>query len=96
MNTMPGFTAENVAYQSRLTYRWINVDDRLTVVNTIVPQLPTSRVCNDCSSFFYGSHTCCDIEIVSCSPTLKNCVVNFNNCQSENCGLLAPILGVFF
>jgi hypothetical protein len=95
MNAMPGFAAGNSVYETDRVHTGLSADDRWTV-DSVVPQLPTSRACNDCSGFFYGSHTCCDIEIVSCTAGYRNCVVNFNNCQTESCGLLAPIIGWLF
>jgi hypothetical protein len=88
---MPGFTAESSLYNLKKSYRLAGAHSG--TAGQVVPQLPTSRACTACDGFFWGSHVCCDIEIVSCTSKFQNCVVNFKNCQTESCGLLVAIGG---
>jgi hypothetical protein len=83
---IPGYTAQTSLYKTRTNYRSVGTHDPGT--GEVVPQL--SRVCTECSGFFFGSRNCCDVEILYCNPT-GPCLVNILNCQNENCGLIGKL-----
>jgi hypothetical protein len=89
--SIPGFTAESsLCTRGGAWHGSVHPE----APGEVVPQV-ASRVCTKCDGIFYGSHICCDIEIVNCTKEFQNCVVNFKNCVTESCGFLVDV-GNFF
>ncbi len=84
--SIPGYTAETSLYRTKANYCLVGA--HAPGAGVVVPQL--SKACTECTGFFIGTRTCCDVEVLFCMPGVP-CIVNFKNCHSENCGLLVSV-----